>query len=140
MDLAPQLAYRWNKRISTGAGLVYRLALEGGIKKIRRQFTNNNAVYGGRVYGEYEVIRSLLLHGEYERLSQVQAAAGQDLTSRTWQTSLLAGIGKTYRIAGKWQGSVLLLYNFRHNRAANRQQSIHARPWIFRFGFQRSGS
>ena len=132
IDLAPQLAYQFNKRISSGVGVVYRLAPEGGIKKLRQQLTGNNAIYGGRLYGEYEVVRSLLLHGEYERLSQRVATTGENLTDRQWQSSLLAGIGKTYRIAGKWQGSVLLLYNFRHG-----QQTIHSRPWVVRFGFQR---
>ena len=132
IDLAPQVAYRWNKRISSGVGLVYRLAPEGGIKKLRQQLTGNNAIYGGRLYGEYEVVRSLLLHGEYERLSQRVATTGENLTDRQWQSSLLAGIGKTYQIAGKWQGNVLMLYNFRHQ-----QQDIHTRPWVVRFGFQR---
>ena len=135
IDLSPQLAYQWNKRISSGIGLVYRLVPEGGLKKLRQQLASDNAIYGGRLYGEYEVVRSLLLHGEYERLSERVTATSENLTGRQWQTSLLAGVGKTYQIAGKWQGSVLLLYNFRHQ-----QQSIHTRPWVFRFGFQRSGS
>lgn len=112
--------------------MVYRLAPEGGIKQLKRQLASNNAVYGGRLYGEYEVVRGLLLHGEYERLSQGVAATDERPGSRRWQTSLLAGVGKTYQIAGKWQGSVLLLYNFRHG-----QQTIHSRPWVVRFGFQR---
>ncbi len=132
IDLAPQLAYQFNKRISSGVGLVYRLSPEGGLKELRQQLTSNNAVYGGRLYGEYEVVRSLLLHGEYERLSQQVAATDERPGRRRWQTSLLAGVGKTYQIAGKWQGSVLVLYNFRHQ-----QQSIHSRPWVIRFGFQR---
>ncbi|MGB3849379.1 MAG: hypothetical protein WA958_05385 [Tunicatimonas sp.] len=135
IDLAPQLAYQWNKRISSGVGVVYRLAPEGGIKKMRQQLASNNAIYGGRIYAEYEVVRSLLLHGEYERLSQRVTATSENIPGRQWQTSLLAGVGKTYQIAGKWQGSVLLLYNFRHG-----QQTIHSRPWVVRFGFQRVGS
>ena len=136
IDLAPQLAYQFNQRISSGVGLVYRLAPEGGIKKLRQQLADNNAIYGGRLYGEYEVVRSLLLHGEYERLShRAMAANDSDLIGRLWQSSLLFGIGKTYRIAGKWQGSVLLLYNFRH-----RQQNAHTRPWVVRFGLQRISS
>ena len=135
IDLSPQLAYQWNKRINSGIGLVYRLVPEGGIKKMRQQLASNNAIYGGRVYAEYEVIRSLLLHGEYERLSERVATTGENLTGRQWQSSLLAGVGKTYQISGKWQGSVLLLYNFRHG-----QQTIHSRPWVVRFGFQRVSS
>lgn len=130
VDLSPQLAYRWNKRISTGLGATYRLTLSEDYRSI----ITDNVVYGGRAFAEHEVIRSFLLHGEYERMSQPSPAVNRDAAQRTWQTSLLAGIGKTYRIAGKWQGSVLLLYNFRHGK-----QNIHARPWVFRFGFQRGG-
>ena len=132
IDLSPQLAFQWNKRISSGVGVVYWLVPEGGLKKLRQQLADNSAIYGGRVYWEYEVVRSLLLHGEYERLSQRLATTGENLTDRQWQSSLLAGIGKTYQIAGKWQGSALVLYNFRHQ-----QQDIHTRPWVVRFGFQR---
>ena len=141
VDLSPQLAYRWSKRISTGVGGTYWLTLSKDYKSI----STDNATYRGRAFAEYGVFRGFLLHGEYERMSQVRPAVNQDVPRRTGQTSLLAGIGKTYRIGGhrghgrrghgRWQGSVLVLYNFRH-----RQQDLHYRPWIFRFGFQRAVS
>ena len=130
-DLSPQLAYRFNRRVTSGLGATYRLALSDDYRSV----VTTDAVYGGRIFVEYEAIKSFLLHGEYERMSQVVPSTNQDVSSRSWQTSVLAGIGKTYRITGKLQGSVLLLYNFRHQ-----QQSVHTRPWIVRFGFQRSSS
>ena len=135
VDLSPRLGYQLNKRFTAGLGATYRLTLsEDYWAAIRKSITMDNAVYGGRAYLEYEVIRSFLLHGEYERMSQAVPTVGQDGFSRRWNTSLLAGIGKSYPIAGKWRGSVLLLYNFRHGK-----QNIHARPWVLRFGFQRGG-
>ena len=129
VDLSPQLAYQWNKRISTGVGGTYRLTLSEDYRSI----STDNAVYGGRAFTEYGVFQGFLLHGEYERMSQASPVINQDASQRTWQTSLLAGIGKTYRIGGQWQGSVLVLYNFRHQK-----QDIHGRPWVFRFGFRRA--
>ena len=135
-DLSPLLGYQLNKRFIAGLGATYRLTLPKATwTSLRRSILATEAVYGGRAYAEYEVIESFLVHGEYERLGQVVPVMNQDASARSWQTSILAGIGKTYRIAGRLQGSVLILYNLRH-----RQQSVYASPWIFRFGFQRAGS
>ena len=135
VDLSPQLGYQFDKRFTAGVGATYRLSFADQWVGLRRSVVTDNAVYGGRAYLQFDVIKGFLLHGEYERLSQAVPQDNQDVPTRGWQTSALAGIGKTYRIAGKWEGQVLLLYNFRHQ-----QQSVHTRPWVFRFGFQRTSA
>ena len=129
-DLSPLLGYRFNKRFALGVGATYRLALSKDPVRIH----TDNAIYGGRVFTEYTLIRSFLLHAEYERMSQVASVTPEETVSRQWQTSLLLGIGKTYRITNRVQGSMLLLYNLRHD-----QQSIYPRPWMIRLGFHMSG-
>ena len=62
-----------------------------------------------------------------------QSVRKQDAIQRTWQTNILAGIGKTYNLVGQWQGKVILLYNITHQ-----QQSPYPRPWMIRFAFYRS--
>ena len=130
-DLSPLLGYRFNKRFALGVGATYRLALSKDPIRIH----TDNAIYGGRVFTEYTLIRSFLLHAEYERMSQVASVTPEETVSRQWQTSLLLGIGKTYRITNRVQGSMLLLYNLRHD-----QQSIYPRPWMIRLGFHMSGN
>ena len=129
-DLSPLLGYRFNKRFTLGVGVTYRLALAKNPVSI----ITENATYGGRAYAEYHLIKSFLLHAEYERMSQITPAADQDTTRRNWQTSLLVGVGKTYRITNRLQGSVLFLYNLRHDK-----QNVYPQPFIIRAGFQISG-
>ena len=130
-DLSPLLGYRFNKRFTLGVGATYRLALSKNPVSV----VTENATYGGRAYAEYNIIRSFLLHGEYERMSQAAPAPGQDDLQRSWQTSLLVGIGKTYRITNKLQGSILFLYNLRHDK-----QTVYPRPFMIRAGFQVVGA
>lgn len=86
LDLSPQLGYRFNKRITSGVGITYRLSLSGDSwAELRRSIATTDAVYGGRAYVEYEVVKSFFVHGEYERLSQAVPVNNQDLTARSWQ-------------------------------------------------------
>ena len=130
-DVSPLLGYRFNKRFTLGVGATYRLALSKNPVSV----VTENATYGCRAYAEYNIIRSFLLHGEYERMSQAAPAPGQDDLQRSWQTSLLVGVGKTYRITNKLQGSILFLYNLRHDK-----QTVYPRPFMIRAGFQVVGA
>lgn len=83
-DLSPLLGYRFNKRFTLGVGATYRLALSKNPVSV----ITEDATYGGRAYAEYHLIKSFLLHAEYERMSQAVLVADQDATGRSWQTSL----------------------------------------------------
>lgn len=61
-------------------------------------------------------------YGEYEK----------DITGLRWQSSLLAGVVKTYQIAGKWQGVCCCCTTF----GISDKISIPG-PGLVRFGFQR---
>ncbi|MEO0331463.1 MAG: hypothetical protein AAF223_07240 [Bacteroidota bacterium] len=127
LDLSPLLGYRWNKRFTTGLGATYRLTLSEDIRSIQTA----HPIYGGRVFVEYSVLKSFLLHAEYEGLSQVEDPQSE-FVSRQWYYSFLAGIGKTYRITSHLQGQVLLLYNFSHGT-----DSPYPRPFVIRMAFRR---
>ena len=127
IQTAPQIGYQINKKWLMGISGNYRVQLTAD----RRRIVTNGATYGGSTFTHYQFWKGFLVHGEAEMMSQ--SVRKQDAIQRTWQTNILAGIGKTYNLVGQWQGKVILLYNITHQ-----QQSLYPRPWMIRFAFYRS--
>ncbi|MFW5879919.1 MAG: hypothetical protein ACOCUV_03755, partial [bacterium] len=124
VDLSPMLGYRFTTRLSLnlGASLRYQLDRANDFKPP----TNDNVVYGYRLFTEYKVIRSFYAHLEWERYSR---PVGEN---RDWANALMAGIGKQFAVTKTIQGNVVVLYDFLNN-----QQSAHNNAFIIRFGFRR---
>ena len=126
IQTAPQIGYQINKKWLIGMSGNYRVQLTAD----RRGIVTNGAIYGGSTFTHYQFWKGFLVHGEAEVMSQ--PVRQQDAIQRTWQTNMLAGVGKTYNLVGQWQGKVVLLYNITHQ-----QQSLYPRPWMIRFAFYR---
>ena len=127
IQTAPQIGYQINKKWLIGMSGNYRVQLTTD----RRGIVTDGAIYGGSTFTHYQFWKGFLVHGEAEMMSQ--PVRRQDAIQRTWQTNMLAGVGKTYNLVGQWQGKVILLYNITHQ-----QQSLYPRPWMIRFVFYRS--
>ena len=127
VQAAPQLGYQFSKKWLAGLGAQYQVKLRAD----RRGLDTASPVYGGSAFTHYQFFRGFLIHAEGEAISQL-ITGKQDVPERSWEANWWVGLGKTYPLAGQWQGKVVLLYNLAH-----RQQSIYPKPWIVRFAFYR---
>ena len=114
VDVSPFVGYRFNTRWSVGVGGSCRVL-------------GSAPVYQGRVFVESVVYRGFALHAAYERSWQL---AAQGERSTAVGQHVLAGIGKSYRITRRVQGTTLLLY-----RPGDLDQSLQLSRWNLRTGF-----
>ncbi len=124
-----QAGYKLNDRSSIGLGLSYTMGLGTGWNHI--QFTNE--AVGFRTYASWKPKKKsgFYLQGgaEWNYLTQFGSIA-QLRHFDAWQTSALAGVGKTYKINKKLSGNLLLLYDFLYNRHVPATQ-----PLLLRMGY-----
>lgn len=113
IDLSPFAAYKWTERLSFGVGGNYRVMTKDNFKG----FTREGAVYGGRVFSEFNLYKGIFVHAEYEMMraprKELLALNGKaEAMGNTWVDGLLIGAGKDYRIAKYVKGNMQVLYNF----------------------------
>ncbi|KEO71618.1 hypothetical protein EL17_24030 [Anditalea andensis] len=125
LDLNPEIGYRMNRNFDMGMGGTYRIRVA---TKDLPQWIKEPNVMGFRGFANHLLFKNLFLHGEYEGLkSSMRPDAGQAV--QEWHGSLLTGIQKRFRLKGKAQGQVLLLYNFHY-----RENPLYNSPWVMRVG------
>jgi len=122
-----QIGYKLNDKSCIGIGASYRMGLGTGWNHI--QFTNE--AVGVRTYLKWKMKHSFFIQGggEWNYLTRFSSVAQlKDLSA--WQASALAGIGKEYKIRGKLNGDIQVLYDFLYSRHIPVSQ-----PVMFRVGY-----
>lgn len=106
-DLSPFMGFCWNKNWVTGLGGTYRLAFTPD-----HRINAQEPVYGGRIFVQWLVNKSFLVHLEAEALRAWVPNFAPNEKERYWVESLLFGVGKQYTITDKIKGNVLYLHTF----------------------------
>jgi len=126
IDLNPELGYKLSKRLEIGFGGTYRLMVR--TSDLPQGFANPTAI-GLRGFVEHKLIKHFYVHGEYESLTSSMYKNGER-GEGVWHNSLFAGIERRFVMNGKFQGQVLVLYNFNGH-----ENPLYSSPWVFRVGF-----
>lgn len=110
IDVNTSLRYRFNTIFSFGVGWVDRLSFRDG------EYTPENRVYGVRTLGEGALIKRFSVRLDVERLNALVAPSvfQPDLASRQWNTYLLGGLKKDFKLFDGINGNVQFMYNFTH--------------------------
>jgi hypothetical protein len=129
LDVSPYLGYRFNPRLTVGAGWNHRVAFGEQNKYTTR-------VYGPRVYGEYRVFKGFSARLELETMNTYVFTNPQQPESgdREWVPAVLAGMKKEYKIYKRLKGTALVLYNFYNPH----YKSPYGDRLNIRFGFEYS--
>jgi hypothetical protein len=127
IDFSPQIGYRFNSRFVVGAGGLYRKTFKDSIASIAPD------VFGFKAFTSYEVLSKFFAYGEFGRNSPgIKVAEGY--SKRTWENSLLVGVGRKMSIHPKIEMTLMVGYNFMHQHG----DTVYPRPWVIRVGFQTS--
>ena len=122
VDLSPFVGYRFNTRWSIGMGGSYRVVLA--------RSTSATPLYQGRAFIENVVYKGFALHAAYEQGWLPPPHQATSESKRYTTQHFLGGIGKTYQITRKIQGTTLLLY-----RLGSLKQPFSFTRWNLRTGF-----
>lgn len=122
INLSPQFGYRITDNFWAGIGATYIYFSQrySGYPKFQ---TN---IYGGRVFLRYIIWKGIFVHGENEMLNLQRY---DDLNSRVWVNSLMAGAGYQQAIGGNSSVYLMGLFNFTESK-----YTPYINP-IIRFGF-----
>jgi hypothetical protein len=129
LDVSPYLGYRFNPRLTLGAGWNHRIAFG-------EQNKHTTSVYGPRVYGEYRAFKGFSARLELETMNTYVFTNPQQPENggREWVPAVLAGMKKEYKIYKRLKGTALVLYNFYNPQ----YKSPYGDRLNIRFGFEYS--
>jgi hypothetical protein len=127
IDLAPQLGYRFNSRLTGGVGGHYRQTFVDSIPRMAPR------VIGLKGFVSYDLVKQFFAYSEYDRNSTgVKIQEGK--AHRNWETAYLIGVGRKLALTPKLDVTIVALYNLGHHST----DQVFNRPFVVRFGIQTS--
>jgi hypothetical protein len=126
VDISPLAGVMLTEKFSTGLGATYQYL------KFARSSSN---VYGGRLFGRYNITRNIFAHTEIESLNTAYvvpgATPGQDRMARDWVQGLFIGGGYFTPFGNRGGANITLLYNLTYDN----RRSPYNEPYVIRAGF-----
>ena len=127
IDFSPQVGYKFNSRFVVGVGGLYRKTFKDSLRAISPD------AFGYKAFTSYEVLGKFFLNGEFGRNSPgVKLIEGN--SQRTWEKTLLLGVGRKMLVHPKIEMTLMVGYNFLHQNG----DTVFPKPWVVRVGFQTS--
>lgn len=131
LDLAINVIYPVNKRISLGAETAGRIKLEKTDQTIQSQF-DSQGQWSARGLGRYQITSVFYAQANYEA-SKISMLNTQDNTSAdSWHKTLLIGLGRKITLREKYKLNATTFYDLFYNAQTGPNRS----PWVFRLGFE----
>lgn len=127
-DLSPTIGYRVSEKLELGLGPSYSY-----FRFKNDNFRGDDHLYGGRIYSQFRVYKTLSLRGEVEsmRVGLADSTLNDGSNAKEWQIAPLAGASVQFKFLGRVNFQFTLLYNPLHEDG----RSWRATPWVTRFGF-----
>jgi len=115
IDFNPQIGYRFNGRLTVGAGWNERVGFHH-----YTHLSHKDRIFGPRTFAEFKFTKGFALRGEIEMMNTfvpplITASVAPDPTNRQWVWGIFGGIKKEYNLSKKIRGNIQMMYNF-HDR------------------------
>lgn len=129
--LSPLAGYMFTQKFSAGLGLTYQY-----YKAEYQNFKYSTNLYGGRLFGRYNINDNIFAYGEYESLNvdvpQSYDPVKQEIIyDKQWVPGVFVGGGLMQRMGPNLGFQVMALYNL----AYDTYRSPYPSPFILRVGF-----
>ncbi|MEO9484859.1 MAG: hypothetical protein ABJG47_15475 [Ekhidna sp.] len=124
LDSNIQLGYRWNKSLSTGAGLIIREQLSN-----RDSTSLTGDAHGISLFANYDIMKGFFLYGEYQIVKN-KSLFQESSKIASWQYAALMGAGRRFVISRNVSLSISLLYDFNYKK-----NKLNQRPLVPRIGY-----
>ena len=127
IDISPLAGAMITDKLSAGLGATYQYL------NFRR--ASSSSVYGGRLFGRYNITQNFFAHSEVESLNTAYvvpgATAAQDRLNRDWVTGVFVGGGYFTPFGNRGGANITLLYNLTYDN----RRSPYNEPYVIRVGF-----
>lgn len=128
IDVSPLAGVMITDKLSGGLGATYQYL------NFRRA-NSSSSVYGGRLFGRYNITENFFAHSEVESLNTAYivpgATAAQDRLTRDWVTGVFVGGGYFTPFGNRGGANITLLYNLTYDN----RRSPYNEPYVIRVGF-----
>lgn len=128
IDISPLAGVMLTEKLSAGLGGTYQYL------RFRRT-KSSSSVYGGRLFGRYNITENIFAHSEAESLNTAYVVPGatpsQDRLTRDWVTGIFVGGGYFTPFGSRGGANITLLYNLTYDN----RRSPYNEPYVIRVGF-----
>lgn len=128
IDVSPLAGVMLTERFSTGLGATYQYLSF-------RRTKSSSSVYGGRIFGRYNITENFFAHTEFESLNTAYVVPGatpdQDKITRDWVNGVFIGGGYFTPFGSRGGPNITLLYNLTYDS----RRSPYNEPYVIRVGF-----
>jgi len=128
IDVSPIVGYMITPKLSGGVGITYQY-LKYKDRYNNASFSTN--IYGGKVFGRYNLTQQFFAHSEYEVLSLEYFNVGEARRQRINVPGFFIGGGYFQPIGERAGISITALYNLLHDEL----RSPYRSPIVLRVGF-----
>lgn len=126
IDVSPLAGVMITDKFSTGLGATYQYL---------KFYRNTSNVYGGRLFGRYNITQNIFAHTEVESLNTAYLVPGatpdQDRLARGWVKGVFVGGGYFTPFGNRGGANITLLYNLTYDN----RRSPYNEPYVIRVGF-----
>jgi len=129
LDLALNVIYPVNKRISLGAETAGRTKLEKAESTTLQ--TGRQSLWSIRAVGRYQIASSFYLQANYETSKITMLNTQDNTTTHGWYKTMLLGLGRRFTLKEKIRLNVTTFYDVFFNPITSPNPSA----WIVRLGF-----
>ncbi|MBW3470419.1 hypothetical protein [Arthrospiribacter ruber] len=125
VDVSPLVGAMVTNRLSGGVGATYQYFND------RRFFGGSNSLYGGRVFGRYNVFPNFFAHAEFENVNYDWFDQNRNVFERIWVPAFFLGGGYFVPSGERGGFNFSFLYNLLHDN----RRSPYFEPYVIRVGF-----
>lgn len=125
IDVSPLVGAMITNKLSGGVGATYQYFND------RRFIGGNSSLYGGRVFGRYNVFPNFFGHVEFESLNFDLFNQNTDKFERSWVPGFFLGAGYFAPFGNRGGANFTFLYNLIHDN----RRSPYNEPYVIRVGF-----
>lgn len=130
IEASPAVGYMINNKLSAGAGVIYQY-FKANINTQSRVYEIRTNIYGGKLFGRYNINNFLFAYSEYENINLDVVNLNSRELERQWVPGMFAGGGYFQPIGSRSGINFMVLYNFLYDPI----KSPYSSPFVLRLGF-----
>ncbi len=130
IEISPAVGYMINNKASAGVGIIYQY-FKAQIQTQSRLYEIKTNIYGGKLFGRYNITDFLFGYAEYEHINLDAVNLNSNEVERAWVPGMFVGAGYFQAIGRRSGVNLMLLYNLTYDPI----RSPYNSPFLLRLGF-----
>ncbi|MBK6267244.1 hypothetical protein JKA74_19540 [Marivirga sp. S37H4] len=114
IEVSPAVGYMINQKASAGVGVIYQY-FSANIQTQNRVYEIKTNIYGGKLFGRYNITDFLFAYTEYENINLDVVNLNTSEIERDWVPGLFVGAGYFQPIGRRSGVNLMLLYNLAYD-------------------------